>query len=256
MNTLVAISGGMDSTFLMWKILSQSNDAVHAFYIDFSEVKPDEHTAPFYAKLAAIEIPACQRIVHWLGTNVRAMSFEVVTSGIVTNEEIPRASRQRRLPNYPRSGNTRAWRVLPMLTAASKLMTGRDRFVYGKTEENRRSSDYQAREQFDQLYWKEIAPANTTFEMPLINERLTRAHALRDLPQELQALVISCDTPMLVNGKPLLCGFCSKCVMTADARGKLKQGMSPEAIQEEHLRLRRAGPHRNNTHGGSTRFGG
>lgn len=243
MKTLIAISGGCDSTYLLWKLLSEGDD-VHAFLIDFSEVQPDPQTAMFYTRLHELERPVCERIYTWLMDNGFHMTFDIVPSGLVP---IP--------AHYPRSANTRAWRVLPMLVAASKLASGCDRFVYGKTAENRRSPDYQTREQFDQVYWRQIAPAGVTFEMPLIDQGLTRSHALRDMPAGLQALVLACDTPMMINGQAVACGACSKCVMMADARSKLAAGKSPEEIQERHLELRRAGQF-TGRQSGDTRFGG
>lgn len=244
MKTLVAFSAGVDSTFLLWKLLTETDDTVHAFLIDFSEIKYDEPTRDFYENLAAVERIAAPRVIDWLTNNIREVTFQVVTSGMAKEPQ-----------GYPKSANSRAWRVLPMLNAAASLMAGFDRFVYGKTQENRRSLDYLAREQWDQRYWRSIAPANTTFEIPLIEAGIGRPKALALLPADLQALMISCDRPTLQNGEPTLCGKCSKCAMTTDARAMLTQGVTPETILDFQLRKRRAGPY-TGLAAGDRRYGG
>ena len=40
MKTLVALTGGMDSTYLLWKLLSQTSDEITAINLDVSNTDP------------------------------------------------------------------------------------------------------------------------------------------------------------------------------------------------------------------------
>jgi hypothetical protein len=82
MRTLVPLTGGMDSTYLLWKLLSQTQDEITAINLDFGNTDPDLRRkydlrafSPEDWTFGHSDKP--QLVAAWLKTNVR--NFTTVT---------------------------------------------------------------------------------------------------------------------------------------------------------------------------------
>ncbi len=248
MKTLLALSGGLDSTYLAFEILSKTDEELHCFFMDLRNVMEEtpEGLRPYYNDLNDAEVIAAPRVIDWLAKNVRPVWFEVTSQ--VKYEAPP--------DDFPK-GTARSWRVYPMLKYAARVVTecGFDRFIYGKSPENIRSPDWKDRADWYQKWWKENAPAGTTFETPLIRKWQGRPHALAALPRDLLALVLTCNDPLVIDGQPLACGLCDKCMLTLSASRMLADGVNPNGILEVLLQRRKAGDYITADIRGDHRFG-
>lgn len=81
MKTLVSLSGGVNSTYLLWKLLSDTQDEVTTVFVDTSAI--DEKTRKKYDVRTFNfggndqELANVQTIVSWLKENVRDFNFLV-----------------------------------------------------------------------------------------------------------------------------------------------------------------------------------
>ena len=71
--TCISITGGVDSTYLLYKTLSETQDEVTAFHVDFTELTPEVNSAN-------LEKMSAQNVVNWLKSNVRGFKFENIVA--------------------------------------------------------------------------------------------------------------------------------------------------------------------------------
>lgn len=236
MNTLIAFTGGLDSTYLLWRLLTQTEDRVHAFWVDFRGLEFHAEAAWYLALLDAESVVA-PRVIQWLSDNVRPCTFEAVAS-----------ARYRREPDdYPK-GDGHFWRNIPILDEAIAIVSrdGFNRFVRGKVPESIRSADDELRTDWYRRHWADKAPSGTTFEYPLIDAWHGRPQAIANLPAELLSIALSCDNPGADAGNFAECGQCVKCRMTVELRRWLDNGAAPDVLLDYLLRRRNAGQYRGN----------
>lgn len=247
MKTLMAFSGGLDSTYLAFKILSATDNELHLFWMDLANVMHEVkgETVSFYGEQIEAERIAIPRILEWFEKNLRPVTFEVVTD--IRNRKPPK--------EYP-EGNGRGWRVLPMLRKAAEIVNqdGFDRFVYAKSPENIRSEGHQERDVYRQQWWTGHVD-KATFETPLIEWWHGRPHAIQALPQDLRALTIGCNRASVRNGEPVSCGTCDKCALTKETEKLLTAGGDADVVLDYLLRLRKAGPYIDSVLPGDRKFG-
>lgn len=248
MKTLLGFSGGLDSTYLLHRLLTMTDDEVVCFWMDLTHIERVTAVGrvPYYNDLLPAERIIAPRVIGWMGKNVRPVAFEVV-KGVIYEAE----------PDDFPKGSSRGWRVIPMLKcAARQVVAGSfDRFVYGKSPENIRTPNQPARDRWYQEWWAKAAP-KTTFETPLIELWHGRPHALASLPADVQALMLTCNDPRFVDMEPMACNACEKCMLTFESRRLLANGCDPDAILDFLLRRRKAGPYIESMITGDKRLGG
>lgn len=243
----MAFSGGLDSSYLAWLILSTTDDELKTFWMDLSHIVYQTPQGPerYYHDLLPAENIIAPRVIEWLSQNVRPVTFQIIPN--VRHDPEP--------VDFP-GGTSRGWRVIPMLKTAVSLMAGFDRFVYAKSPENIRTPNQPARDAWYQKWWQENAPAGTTFETPLLAAWQGRPHALSYLPSELLKIILTCNRPKIIDGEPVNCGKCDKCRLTAESKRLLAEGVDPDTALDQCLRLRKAGPYiDDDTSEGDWRFG-
>lgn len=222
---LLAFSAGFDSTGWLWKALSTTTDAIHCLHVDLSQVALPAMMKPgAYRNLHLAEEQAAVKIVSWLGANARSVTMETVAAdSLVKGEWIPLA--------------------LCAVAARVAKIKGYERFVYCRTQENKRSAGHDARLAKLKAQWAAMAPG-VTLDFPLFDKMIGRAHAMAEMPAELSALALGCDDPTQIStgvfGK---CGLCPKCHMVAEAKMLIAQGVHPDAILDYQLKKRCAGPY-------------
>ena len=247
--TLCAFSGGLDSTWLAYRVLTETDDELHLFWMDFSNLfftDRDGNQKRYYNELLPAEKIVGPRIVEWLNVNVRKVTFETI-EGV---EPDP-------LATQAPGATARSWRVIPMLRVAADLCakSGYERFIYARSPENVRTPGQEKRWEWFYQFWESIAPKGVTFETPLIKDWQGRPHAIAGLPPELLALALPCNNPLIVNGEPQICNVCDKCFLTAEARKQLeKKNAKPDKILDDLLKKRQAGQYIGNDKDADAKF--
>lgn len=228
MRTIIPLSCGKDSTYVLWRYLRDTNreiTAVHTFVAELSEEQKIINRVTLQGKLNGSHYSAAQakRIVQWLSDNVRTCRLEIVepTKEVSSTHDEPLggassfgmtwAIYQINNGNYDtlvntheREDDSRGWERKVSQTASSAC---------------RRSLD-----EFQRL------AKRGSIEFPLINWGYNQSYAMTELPKDLLALTFSCDRSV----EP--CGTCFKCSKTKLIGRMLEGGMSPVQIGEHYER--------------------
>ena len=69
--TLVAVSGGLDSSYVLWKLLSATDDEVSPIYFDQSYVVNAQRS--YQPDLSVIQTRKVKSILGWVSSNVRSL---------------------------------------------------------------------------------------------------------------------------------------------------------------------------------------
>lgn len=217
MKTLVTLSG-YDSTFVLWSILKNTKDEVVAFHMDMSAVKFKEPGVTL-ERIAAAEAIAVPDVYDWLCANVRPFELRTITITAM---------------------NPQGWISLTMIETALAIVDAEPftRFVYSRSEENNLSAN-----RMNWLRSKWTPATLTPMETPLIYRAQGRPHALKLLPKDLQALMFSCDDPVISDGRPRSCNRCVKCRVTTIAKDMLKARVTPDIIFDYYLKKMGVGPY-------------
>lgn len=221
MRTLLAFTGGVDSSYLLWLEANRAvpDDSIHCMYVDFSKISPvdvDFFKAERFAANAVIdEID-----------KIFPVTFEIVDD--------PQWDR-----SDPDHGTARGWRDRCIRQVASRKMASFDRFITGRTPEGLRTPGYLERIELNQRWWSKRCPG-TTWELPLIQKWEGRPHAIAHLPLSIWSLVLACNAPDSIGRE---CGQCYKCQMTSVSKTLLRSGASPAVALDIILRRRKAGPY-------------
>lgn len=222
MNTLLAWSGGLDSTLILHRLLTQTDDTVHCFYLDLSTVQytdPRSKADPFL-DICTAEKVVLPRAAAWLSGNARSFTYEVISVTSINEDE---------------------WMTPTVVRRAAALVSGYDRFIFGRSvEEDSLHSGRKSAPWYRQL-WHDLAPVGKPMEWPLVTLNQGRAHAMAELPPALQDLLISCLAPTVVDGNVNKCGGCYKCRMSADAMPMLANGQSATLVERYLLKRKGVG---------------
>lgn len=206
MKTLIAVGGGLDSTWLLWELLAQTADDVTALYCDLSAVQYNDPRAikDFWKASAVAEQIAVNRSGQWLASNVRPFTLQIIPVTSSTDARAP-----------------------TVIRVAAGLAAGFDRFILGRAPEQMctpKNTPYY------QKIWTQNAPAGILMQWPLVDRNQGRPHAMVALPAALQSLTISCHDPSVAAGDPVRDGTCAKCFVTDECRRLLGLGVSPDEI--------------------------
>lgn len=212
-NVLLAFTGGIDSTYLLSKLLTSTTGAVSAVYFQGNGTEQ-------YG-----ELPAVRSIAAYLMSRVRPFNLTVA--------------------DQPCSDFT-GWVTPKVIEAGASMMSGYDEFYTGRGIDNGRVSNDSTLDNNSKVaYYQKIFMAKApdkVLRFPLTEWGKSRAHAVNEMPRELFDLTFSCIRPQLRNnvlqGK---CGVCAKCLMNADCVAMLAQGKSPDEICDYMLRMRGTG---------------
>jgi len=185
MKTIIGFSGGTDSTYLLWKLLSQTTDEVTAIFIDMQNVGLPIYTRYDLRSFSNSSSQVAASIVQWLTDNVRPFNF------IVSPFDQAYAIRGFGNCNNPQTYVARY--AIPRINAndLDRLVAAcekeNDGAANGGTIEVRRPGGMAVRD---------IFVANATrgsVDFPLVLSNYTQANALAEMPSELLALTNVCE---------------------------------------------------------------
>lgn len=227
MKTLISLSGGWDSAYLLYRILADTNDDVTAFFLDMSAIDynhPKWHQG-YYQRLSDAESIASSRVAAWLNANVRPMAYQSIKVDTILSGE---------------------WVNPVAIRTGAAMVKDYDRFLYGACPEFGRTG---LRLQWYRDLWDQIAPVGKPMEWPLRDWNQCRPHAMKLLPHALQALIYSCVPessiqPSVTNGDPVICGKCHKCLANANLTALMNNGADPDMALDYLRRLRGVDEHR------------
>ena len=215
MRTAIAFTGGVDSTFLLWKILSETSDVVQTFRIDYRNAAANNRF-----NFSQAEEMASVAVVSWLKSNVRDFTHTIIN----INEFQPLE-----------------WSSIEAARIGGGLLRDdlADRFMIGRNAEATwtvaeidadPSKKNVLRRQLEVL--REVVPGGT-LEQPLKDAGLGKAHAWRDLPAALMALTLKCKQPTITNGLVVECGKCpTGCVFHTMIQSMVVQGYDTDLITD------------------------
>ena len=186
MKTFVSLSGGMDSTYLLWKLLSETTDEITAFYVDLSNldlrtrIKYDIRSFTFDEGSEANR-EKIDAITAWLKANVRDFTLMIEP---ISAEYMVRGIG---FPNSPPAYITRyAIQHINDGTYDRLCMSNEwenDGGANGGTVTNRRNGAWVAHEIFT------AQAQRGRIDFTLLDMDYNQAYALSEMPQELRDLV-------------------------------------------------------------------
>lgn len=223
MKVVTDISGGADSTYLLWKLLSTTTDEVTAIFIDGSASNyerviydlrgvSNEHSIPIIRQTV-------ENVVAWLKQNVRDFNF------VVYNLDVNVFPIGNNIPN----SRTAFW--------AKKAIDGLNAGIYDKmcmaseyendgfsdvgTTNIRRGNASAAHDVFVQL------ATRGSLEFPLFSMNYNQSNAYAEMPRALFNLSRSCESPT-----PQPCNVCFKCRKRAFVCEMIDTGNTPAQVGE------------------------
>jgi 7-cyano-7-deazaguanine synthase in queuosine biosynthesis len=216
MKTLLAFSGGLDSTYVLWKLLNTTDDEITTLTIDFrlSPIAKDVDV-----ELCGYQEFASRRIVSWLKENVREFKhIEKHAFDMLSDEEESVYFIRRAVP----------W-----------LNDGHyDRICVG-LQYDEMGLDILAKNPGSRRGTVRTRVMNNVFSaahrgelwVPLDTWREAKPHAVAKLPRELFDLVVTCKQPTIGDNNNIKnCGKCFRCLYVEKIQVMLSQGMSPDEI--------------------------
>jgi hypothetical protein len=184
MKTILTFSGGVDSTYLLWKLLTTTDDEITAVFVDTSSLSFPEAARYDLRAFFNSNLETAQTAAAWLQANCRSFTF--------LNQTFDTSFCVR---GY---GNVNSPQTYITRFAVPRINVGEfDRLVCTSEKENdgwsnggtvdtRRPGSFAARDLF-------VASATRgSIEFPLIASNYTQANALTEMPSDLLNIVDHC----------------------------------------------------------------
>lgn len=232
MRTIISFSGGLDTAYLAYKFLTETDDEITLVYLDTSMLdNNDKHKGVMMFNnniTSGSNKFIAKRTSDWLYKNTRHFVFKTKTISSILPDE-----------------------SLNVLFAryAAKLMNDNlyDRACGGW------NWDIFCDEAFEDHYPKhpQVIGTNRAFTQvskrgeffwPLVDHmfdyRQGNVHALAHLPKELTEIAVGCEDIHFneKNQNIEICGKCTKCMWRTFCEKKLSEGWTPNQVQEYRLK--------------------
>lgn len=218
MKTVVAFSGGLDSTLIMWKLLSETDEEITAVYIDGQNIEDD-----IYTSKQPEQFTLAQKIVDEL-QKIRPFTFLKHT---LTPEEISEEIHHKTLLFIQH--------IAPFINDGTY-----DKLVQGASYDAQHQKlvphleyipgYYAAKRLFDKLCTR------GEYSIPLVTDtwytKYNRAYAFRDLPLNFRKLINTCNFMVYSeeSSSYVRCGECSRCLGDMKIRQFMREGKTPAEI--------------------------
>jgi 7-cyano-7-deazaguanine synthase in queuosine biosynthesis len=209
MKTLVSFSGGLDSTYIMWKLLRETNDEITAVFFDQRYNLINAHHGE--TSLAPFLEVTSTRVAEWLKTNIREFTFIKVPIYEFLDDEVLTVY-------FARYGAN-----LVKHKQFDRIVSGQVGFGDACLNEIGLTTRVIAAERA----FKNITQ-DGKFWTPLFDWNKRTPHQLAELPKKLASLTLSCQNPIVNKYDILPCGNCEKCDRNTFFSELLESGVSPD----------------------------
>ena len=198
---LLMLSGGIDSTYLLYHYLRDTEHRVHAHHISIRYPHQQRWRA---------EDPACEKIVEWCRANLR--EFEYSTSRFDLD--------------FHRIGWDSDLQLLVASKVALNLGDGPIVLALGWCVDDLERPRVRRRQELGVTpeIWRALCRStghphsSSKLSFPLIEAGITKTDILRMMPVELLRLTRSCRSPRFEDGECRPCGSCHACTRKWMAR--------------------------------------
>ena len=222
MRTLVAFSGGLDSTYVLWKLLTTTNDEITAVFFDFSYLTDSSCSSASGASASSLSEYnklVARNIVSYLKQTTRNFDFIIENCYSLNEDEDSTIYCARWAANKIQESIYDRYATGHEATVESREEYYR---VHNMPARNRLSVGQAAKNAFSQI------TDSTKIWYPLSRDewRKRTSEQLAELPSDLVQLSISCNNISSVDsvGNPVPCGQCNKCVRNNMLNQRLNLG--------------------------------
>jgi 7-cyano-7-deazaguanine synthase in queuosine biosynthesis len=221
--TILNFNGGLDSTYVLWKLLAETQDDVTALTYRFPEKNATLEVAMHDDDvIQEKKIEEVKSVVNWLKTNIRDFTHTIIDYDDTYLDDVTDF------------GDTHFPKTIEVYVVKYGVQNDYDKIVSSFEKENdgfsymryhdietpKRPAASSAKGVFKKIATKgEIS-------FPLLDMKYHQAYALRELPTTLLNLTKSCDAN---NGLP--CGICFKCSKRKFFIQCIGEGKTNEEIQ-------------------------
>jgi 7-cyano-7-deazaguanine synthase in queuosine biosynthesis len=197
---IMSFTGGLDSTYLLYKTLKDTDDEVYAFTLDlkFCEETTFDHKQ-YMEKVCAM------KIAQWMNNNIRPFKFDII--------DVPKGFLYEKLPMMQA-----LYFAIPYLN--ENLY---DRFLFAYSAEDTGLFGQQVKNAMK--YRFEQYAKRGTLEFPLQENNIGRAHQHISIPKEIMPYLADCTR---IGPNHEKCGKCQKCKSRKQDYERLEQGLTPE----------------------------
>lgn len=205
MKTIMSFSGGLDSTYMLYKTLKETDDEVYAFYLDMMDCPGTSFMHKQY-----MEQVCAMKVAQWMNDNVRPFKFDIYDVG-----------------------QKFFYEKLPMMEAlyfAIPYLNENlyDRFLMAWSAEDCGTFGQEVRNAM--WYRFEQHATRGKMEFPLLEQDIGRLEQYLKLPKEVIPLMGDCAS---INVDGTKCGSCQKCKVKTRYFKQYEEGMSVKEILDE-----------------------
>ena len=220
--TIVAISGGFDSTYMLWKLLSSTDDEVTAIHFDKRYVT--ENRKHLQGQMSVYEDIIINNIKTWLINNTRSFNY---TTHAVSDYEDKQSPEMYMLKYTGTQINSGAYDRVAFGFGAKKVNGVYD--LSGRPANNSTPFD------FYPPYYANYASVSTLW-YPLVEWEANTFKIMSDMPEALKNLISSCTNPSINDsGNIITCGECSKCMWNDFVKYKISEGSLTESTFKSYM---------------------
>ena len=210
MRSILSFTGGLDSTLLLYKLLTETDDEVYAFTLDLQFcIDTTLDHKQYMEKVSAM------KIAYWMNENIRPFKYDIVDK--------PHGFLYENLPMMEA-----LYFAIPYLNEDLY-----DRFCFAFSAEDIGTFGKQVKNAME--YRFEQYATRGTLEFTLQEQNLGRAHALTTIPKELLNITADCTR---IGPNHEKCGYCLKCKFRAQDFKRLSEGLTPDECVQLRVDLK------------------
>ena len=228
MRTLMGFSGGLDSTYVLWKLLTTTNHQITVVHINFdSELASIQYPNyrfggyddPCSKKIAAIKKKKMLKVLDWLRSNVRSFNYQEL--------EVEERYLSKDLPNCSNS--------FMSFYAAEQINENLfDKIVFSMEKENDGSSlsfSINGSTTAYRIFYNIAKRGSISF--PLLDMNYHQGYAIKELPKDLYKLTRSCNHIDEFGNE---CNVCFKCRKREYFSAQLNNGKTLTEIYDQYIK--------------------
>ena len=207
MKTLVSFSGGLDSTYIMWKLLRETDDEITAIFLDqrYGTTNQGEPALSPYLDFVS------RRVARWLKENIREFTYIRKPVYEFLEDEVLTVYFARYGARLVEDGSF------------DRVVSGQVGFGDACLGQIGLTTRVVAAERA----FRKITQSGV-FWTPLFEWNKRTPQQIAELPSELSRLTLSCQRPIMNQYEITACGTCEKCDRNRFFSKLLESGISPD----------------------------